>query len=40
MVGEEGRSLLFGNRGVNDDIVTLLPVDGGGDTVLITELES
>ena len=40
VVREEGRGLLFGDRGVNDDIITLLPVDRGGDTVFVTELKS
>ena len=40
MVGEEGRGLVGGDGGVDDDVVTLLPVDGGGDAVLVAELES
>jgi hypothetical protein len=37
---EEGLGLLVADRGVDDDIVTLLPVDGGGDAVPVTGLES
>ena len=37
---EERLGLLVGDRGVDDDIVALLPVDGGGDAVLVTELKS
>ena len=37
--GEEGGSLLVGDRGVNNDIVAVLPVGGGGDSVLVTNLE-
>jgi len=40
VVREEGRSLLLGNGGVDDDIIALLPVDWGGDAVLVTELKS
>ena len=40
VVREEGRSLLVGDGGVDDNIVALLPVDGGGDAVLVTELKS
>ena len=40
MFREEGLGLLVGDRGVDDDIVTLLPVDGGRDLVLITDLKS
>lgn len=37
--GEEGGSLLVGDGGVNDDLLAVLPVGGGGDAVLVTELE-
>ena len=37
---EELPDLLRGDGGVNDDILTLLPVDWGGDAVLVTELKS
>ena len=37
---EEGLGLLVADRGVDDDVVTLPPVDGRGDTVLVTNLES
>ena len=40
MLREEVLGLLGGDRGVDNDIVALLPVDGGGDTVLITDLKS
>ena len=40
VLGEEGLGLLGADRGVDDDIVTLPPVDGGGDTVLVTNLKS
>lgn len=40
MIREELLSLFFGNRGVDDDIVTLLPIDGGGDAVFFTNLKS
>ena len=36
---EEGLGLLVVDRGVDDDIVSLLPVDGGGDAVLVTGLK-
>jgi len=39
MPGEEGLGLLVVDGGVDDDIVTLLPVDGRRDTVLVTNLE-
>ena len=39
VAGEELLSLLALDRGVNDDLVALLPVDGGGDAVLVTDLE-
>lgn len=35
---EERLGLLICNGGVDDDIVALLPVDGCGDLVLVTEL--
>ena len=37
--GEEGLGLLVGDAGVDNDIVALVPVDRGGDLVLVTELE-
>ena len=40
VIREEGSSLCVGDGGVDDDIFTLLPVDGGGDAVLVTELKS
>lgn len=40
VLGEEGLGLIGGDRGVDNNIVALLPVDGGGDTVLITDLKS
>lgn len=36
---EEGGSLLVGDGGVDNDVVAVLPVGGGGDAVLVTELE-
>lgn len=39
VVGEEGLGLLITDTGVNDDIPTLLPVNGSGDAVLVTELQ-
>lgn len=36
---EEGLGFLGADGRVNDDIVALPPVDGGGDTVLVTNLE-
>lgn len=38
-VGEQLLSLLVGDRGSDNDVVTDDPVDGGGDTVLVTGLE-
>lgn len=38
-VGEELLGLLVADAGVDDDIVTGNPVDGGGDLVLVTSLE-
>lgn len=38
--GEEGLGLIVGHGWVDDDILTLLPVDRSGDSVLITDLES
>jgi hypothetical protein len=38
-LGEDLVGVLGGNARVNDDIVTLLPVTGSGDAVLVTELE-
>lgn len=37
--GEESLCLLISNGGVDNDIITLLPVDGSGNLVLITELQ-
>lgn len=37
--GEERVGLLVRDGGVNDNIVTLVPVDRGGDIVLVTKLE-
>ena len=37
---EEGLCLIVFDGRVNDDISTLLPVDWGGDAVLVTNLES
>ena len=39
MFREEGLGFLIANGGVDDDIVALLPVDGGGDAVLVTDLK-
>ena len=36
---EEDLGLVVGDRRMDDDVVTLLPVDGGGDAVLVTDLE-
>jgi len=38
-VGEETSGLLALDGGMNDNIITGDPVDGGGDLVLVTELE-
>jgi hypothetical protein len=38
-LGEELVGLFGRNAGVDDNIVTLLPVTGSGDTVLVTELK-
>ena len=38
-VGEQRLRLLVRHRGVDNDIVALLPVHGGGYTVLVTDLE-
>ena len=40
MLGEEVLGLVIADRGVDDDILTLLPVDGGRDAVLVTNLKS
>ena len=40
VLGEESLGLLGGNTGVDDNVVTLLPVDGGGNAVLVTDLQS
>ena len=40
MILEEGLCLLVAHRRVNDDVFTLLPVHGGGNTMLVTNLES
>jgi len=40
VVREQGGGLRGSDGGVDDDIVTLLPVDGGGDAVLVAELKS
>ena len=37
---EEGLGLIVGDGGVDDDVLALVPVDGGGDAVLVTKLES
>jgi len=37
---EEVLGLLSADRGVDDDILTLLPIDGGRDAVLVTDLKS
>ena len=37
---EQGLRLIVADGRVNDDILAFLPVDGGSDLVLITELES
>lgn len=37
---EEGLGLLVVDGGVDDDIVTILPVNGGSDAVLVTGLKS
>ena len=37
---EEGFGFLVGNGWVDDDIVTLLPVDRRGYTILVTNLQS
>lgn len=37
---EEGLGLIVADRGVDDDVLTLIPVDRGGDAVLVTKLES
>ena len=39
-VGEQRLGLLVRDRRVDDDIVALLPVHGGGDTVLVADLQS
>ena len=38
-VREQSLRFLVGNRGVNDNIVSLVPVSGSGDTMLVTELQ-
>lgn len=38
-LGEDLLSFLSGDAGVDDNIITLLPVTGSGDAVLVTELE-
>jgi len=40
MLREEGLDLFAVDRGMDDDIVTLLPVNGGGYAVLVTKLKS
>ena len=40
MLREEVLGLLSADRGVDDDILTLLPIDGGRDAVLVTDLKS
>lgn len=35
-LGEEGLGLVVGDGGVDDDVVSGDPVDGGGDAVLVT----
>jgi hypothetical protein len=40
VVREEGLGLLVGDGWVDDNILTLLPVDRGGDAVLFADLES
>jgi hypothetical protein len=40
VLGEEGFGLLVIYAGVNDHVFTLLPVDGGGNSVLVTSLKS
>ena len=39
MVGEEGLGLVVLDGNVDDDILTLLPVDGGDNLLLVAELE-
>ena len=38
-LGEDLLGFLSGDAGVDDNIITLLPVTGSGDAVLVTELE-
>lgn len=39
VIGEQRLGLLVRDGRVNDNIVTLIPVDRGGDLVLVTKLE-
>lgn len=36
---EQSFRLLIVDTGVNDNIITLVPIDWGGDTILITQLD-
>ena len=40
MFREQSLCLIIGDAGVNDNIITLLPVNGGSNTVLVANLES
>ena len=40
VLGEESLGLLIADGGVNDNVVTLLPVHRGRDAVLVANLES
>ena len=39
-VREDGLCILGGNGGVDNNVIALLPVDGGGDLVFVTGLKS
>lgn len=39
MLREQDLRLVGCDGGVNNDIITLVPVDGGGDTVFVTKLQ-
>lgn len=40
MVGEESLRFFIGNGGVDNHVVSLLPVDRSGNAILVTNLES
>jgi hypothetical protein len=39
VVREQGLSLLIIDTGMNDDVLALLPVNGGGNLVFVTSLK-